>query len=71
MKNHLKRNIGERILTYEEFLTLIAQIELRLNSRHLVAMFTDANNFTDLKPGYKIINAAFNNKYETSNMEDN
>lgn len=71
LKTHLKRDIGEWILTYDEFPIVIAQTESCLNSRPFVAVSTDPNNFTDLKPEYCILEAALNNKYETSNMEDN
>lgn len=32
MKNHLKRVVGDQILTVEEFSTVLAQIEAVLNS---------------------------------------
>lgn len=58
MKNHLKRTIGEQILTYEEFLTLIVQIESCLNSRPLVALSNDPNDLNALTPGHFIIGTA-------------
>ena len=59
MKNHLKRTIGEQLLTYEEFLTLIAQIESCLNSRPLVPLSNDPTDLSALTPGHFIIGTAF------------
>lgn len=41
MKAHLKRVVGESILTLEEFTTLIVQIESMLNSRPLCSTISD------------------------------
>lgn len=53
-KSHLKKIIGEQILTYEEFLTVITGIESMMNSRPLVRVPNNA--FIDiLTPGHFLI----------------
>lgn len=52
MKYHLKRVLGDTILTYEELLTLLTQIEGMMNSRPLC----QSNNDLDaLTPGHFLI----------------
>lgn len=55
MKAHLKRTVGMQILTYEEFDTLITQIEACLNSRPIMDMSNDPNDLQPLTPGHFII----------------
>ncbi|XP_054713000.1 uncharacterized protein LOC129222513 [Uloborus diversus] len=57
MKAHLKRTVGAQVLTQEEFLTLITQIESCLNSRPIVAITSDPNDLSPLTPGHFIIGA--------------
>ncbi|XP_072400745.1 uncharacterized protein [Diabrotica undecimpunctata] len=57
---HLHRVIGEYILTFEEYSTLLAQIEATLNSRPLYPMSSDPTDFNPITPsplliGYSLI----------------
>lgn len=52
VKTHLKRVIGEQILTYEEFYTVLVQIEAVLNSRPLTPMSSDVNDLSVLTAGH-------------------
>lgn len=46
VKTHLKRVIGETLLTYEELSTLLCQIESCVNSRPLCPISSDPNDYT-------------------------
>ncbi|XP_063389660.1 uncharacterized protein LOC134675379 [Cydia fagiglandana] len=52
VKTHLARVIGSQRLTYEEFLTILTQVEALLNSRPLTPLSTDPNDLTALTPGH-------------------
>lgn len=56
-KHHLKRVLGTHTLTYEEFNTLMTQIEGCLNSRPMGPALTDPCEFTALTPGHFVIRA--------------
>ncbi|XP_049877550.1 uncharacterized protein LOC126374847 [Pectinophora gossypiella] len=51
-KFHLKRVIGEQRLTYEEYSTLLTQIEACLNSRPLCALSEDPDDLAFLTPSH-------------------
>ena len=57
-KYHLKRVVGETRLTYEEFYTVLTQIEACLNSRPLSPLSNDPNDLTPLTPGHFLIGDA-------------
>lgn len=52
VKTHLKKTIGESKLSYEEFATLLAQIEACVNSRPLCTLSTDPNDAGPLTPAH-------------------
>lgn len=58
MKHHLKRIIGHYTLTFEEYSTILAQIEACLNSRPLCPVTEDPEDLSILTPGHFLIGAA-------------
>lgn len=56
-KFHLRRIVGERALTYEEFTTILKRVEAILNSRPLCALTSDIDDIDYLTPGHFIIGA--------------
>jgi hypothetical protein len=58
VKYHIKRVVGETVLTYDELYTLLTRIEACLNSRPLVPMSNDPNDLTAITPGHFLIGEA-------------
>ena len=54
-KYHLKRILGNHLLTYEEFSTVLTQIEGCLNSRPLCPLTNDIEDLDTLTPGHFLI----------------
>lgn len=55
VKFHLKRILGEFTPTFEEFATLLCNIECILNSRPLAPLFDDPDNFDAITPGHFLV----------------
>lgn len=52
LKHHLRRVVGEQKLTYEEYATLLSQIEACLNTRPLCAISEDPEDIDFLTPAH-------------------
>lgn len=63
-KHHFKRIVGESHLTMESFFTLVYEIESCLNSRPLMALSEDTEDYTVLTPGHFLIGESLNSPVE-------
>ena len=55
VKFHLKRVIGDHLLTYEEMSTFLSQVEAVLNSRPLCPLTEDPDDLRALTPGHFLV----------------
>jgi hypothetical protein len=69
VKYHIKRVVGETVLTYDELYTLLTRIEACLNSRPLVPMSNDPNDLTAITPGHFLIGEALTAPLEPDLIE--
>lgn len=65
LKHHLRRVVGEQKLTYEEYSTLLAQLEACLNARPLCALTEDPNDLDYLTPSHFLASGPVLNIIET------
>ncbi|GBN54526.1 hypothetical protein AVEN_127163-1 [Araneus ventricosus] len=72
-KHHFRRTIGTTNLTYEEFNTVIVEIEGILNSRPITEISFDINDLVTLTPGHFLIGRPINTVAEPEliNVSDN
>ncbi|XP_072392418.1 uncharacterized protein [Diabrotica undecimpunctata] len=54
-KYHIYRMLGDTKLTFEQFYTVLTQIEAVMNSRPLTPISNDANDLSSLTPGHFLI----------------
>ena len=66
IKFHLRRTIGDTLLTFEASVTLLTQIEGLLNSRPLEPLSEDPEDVIALTPGHFLIGTALNSVLEPS-----
>jgi len=57
LKYRWTRIVGKALLVFEEFSTLLTQVEVCLNSRSLIALSNEPNDLSYLSPGHLLIGA--------------
>ncbi|XP_076301820.1 uncharacterized protein LOC143219898 [Lasioglossum baleicum] len=58
VKHHLRRVLGDRMLTFEEFTTLLCAIEACLNSRPLAPISDTLDEYETLTPGHFLVGSS-------------
>ncbi|XP_029055161.2 uncharacterized protein LOC114882438 [Osmia bicornis bicornis] len=69
LKFHLKRTIGDALLTFEESITLLVQIEAICNSRPVEPVSDDPDDIAALSPGHFLIGSQINAVPESTLLE--
>ncbi|XP_076248154.1 uncharacterized protein LOC143187904 [Calliopsis andreniformis] len=72
-KKHLRATIGETVFTYEQFNSIIIEIEAILNSRPLTPLSSDPNDCIALTPAHFLIGGSLQTlpEYEISDIRNN
>ncbi|XP_023248344.1 uncharacterized protein LOC111644037 [Copidosoma floridanum] len=70
MKTHLRRVVGTRHLTFEEFSTLLAEIEMILNCRPLGPLSGDTEDLDMLTPAHFLIGGPLTSLPATNTSEN-
>lgn len=65
IKYHLKRTMGDRILSYEELTTVLVQIEAILNSRPIAPLSENPEDLDVLTPGHFLVGEALTASIES------
>lgn len=71
VKYHVRRVVGAYTLTFEEFSTLLCNIEACLNSRPLAPLTDSINDYDPLTPGHFLIGTPLNANPEPSLLNIN
>lgn len=58
IKGHLKRVIGQTLMTFEEYATLLTQVESCVNSRPLTRISSSIDDVSPITPGHFLIGEA-------------
>lgn len=70
VKTHLNKSFGETLLTFEEYTTILSQIEALLNSRPLCPTYeNDVSNLDALTPGHFLIGSPLTSLPEPTFIE--
>ncbi|XP_051166519.1 uncharacterized protein LOC127284864 [Leptopilina boulardi] len=68
-KSHLRTVLNDTPLTFEEFYTLLTQVESIMNSRPLCSQSTDPYDLTPLTPGHFLIGSSFTSILEKNHLD--